>query len=119
MHLIDVNPSPTFYPLLCVDNAPEKIWEITTRKNQNPTFIPSEQKPKVGKMKYGINVPKDHNYAHMHIVQPSTINHDQQSTINIQQVWKMVGVCTNTLNFKEPLQILIENSQSQFVEYKY
>ena len=64
-------------------------------------------------MKFGIGKPKEHNYAHTPIVQPSIINHQHSPSL------QNGGSLHKHKNFKELVQILIENLQSQFVEYKY
>jgi hypothetical protein len=70
-------------PFLYIDNLAKKNREFTTRI-QISTHIPSEQKPKVGKMKLGMDAPEEGMCLQSNL---------QQSTINICQVYKMMGVC--------------------------
>ena len=60
---------------------------------QNPKpypYIKRATKTQVGKMKLGTGALEEHNYVHAPIVQH----------LNIRQVCKMVGVCTNMKNAK-------------------
>ena len=86
-------------PLLYIGNAPQKCEE----SQQDLPIYQTSKKVKVGKMKLGKGAP-------MHVRLLSNL---QQSTINIRQVCKMVGVCIDIKLFKELMQILTGNSQRQ------
>ena len=102
---IDVTPSYALNPSYMLTMLP-----IFFEKSQQIKTLPiyqASKRPKVGKMKFGINAPKEHNYVHMPIVQPSTINHQHSPSLQDG------GSLHRHKNFKELVQFLIEHSQSQ------